>query len=93
MTLDPHAVPPANRRAVWIVAGLCAVSLVFVGRAQQAGAPFRWTSWALPVLILANVVMPSLGAYCRRRVVRWAYTGASVGVASAVIWSLVVARI
>jgi hypothetical protein len=86
---DSNLVVAIDRRIVRMIAAMCVLSVAFDLWAQHEGARFIWTNWALPLIVLGNVVVPSPGVFRQHRAVGWVYCGVSFGVLIAVISNLV----
>jgi hypothetical protein len=53
---DTGIVPTkTSRRLGWLAVCAAGLALVLVGVELRQGGTVRWTSWALPILIVANV--------------------------------------
>jgi len=50
-----------SRRLAWAAIGISAVTLLGVIARRVASGPVGWTSWALPLLIMANAVPTATG--------------------------------
>ena len=55
MTDEQATALRTRRRATALVLVLAASTLVLVAAARAVGGPVPWTSWALPLVLLANV--------------------------------------
>ena len=80
-----------SRRVGWFALACVVTGLALTIAGRLAGATIRWTAWALPILIAANVAVMFFGWLARwPRLVR-VYLLFSVGLAAAITVSEVVA--
>lgn len=73
-----------SRRIAWFALACVAAGLALTITARLAGGSVRWTAWALPFLIAANVGVLFLGWLARWPRLMRLYLLVSVGLAAAI---------
>ena len=86
---DIGIVPTKNsRRLGWLAVCLAGLALVLVGVELTQGVTVKWTSWALPILIVANVSASTFGVLRPWPRVSRAFSFVSIGLALGIIVAL-----